>query len=511
MLFYTSCRKEDSTSNPEMKSYSISGTAQKGPFINGSELRIYELNNEFIPTGRSFHATLGNAGQFELANISLVSPYAEMIADGFYHNEICGSLSDERIELKAMVDLSENKSIHINIMTDLEYERVKSLIIESGYTIQDAKTQAQKEILKVFCLDSCTINNSETLDIIQFSEGDAILLALSMIIQGNQITSEMSRMLADIIADMKTDGEINDTLIKNTLLGNALSLNCDQIKQNLLDIYAELDLNLSGINNFDEYITYFIIHSPYGISTPFEFPESTANGVNVLDPERLVFQMNDCYSFAVTMPGEGNITVRMHKTDGMGIWWIQLFQAYGWNVSQYDYEENEQIFTSILNGVTIDLPFMFSQYGSASVEYYYNSSEIPNITKTITWGAEDNGSDFIFPNESPMGPNLLNMADSSEIVSENKYTVGLQKTGGWIVNFTLTCTNGIGIEVTDGYGIYTYDESEQRLNFTLAGKNEGDYISEIVFNISGKGEINLVSDDLEITEGSYLDRIYLVN
>ena len=154
---------------------------------------------------------------------------------------------------------------------------------------------------------------------------------------------------------------------------------------------------------------------------------------------------------------------------------------------------------------------MFSQYGSASVEYYYNSSEIPNITKTITWGAEDNGSDFIFPNESPMGPNLLNMADSSEIVSENKYTVGLQKTGGWIVNFTLTCTNGIGIEVTDGYGIYTYDESEQRLNFTLAGKNEGDYISEIVFNISGKGEINLVSDDLEITEGSYLDRIYLVN
>ena len=512
VFLFTSCKKEENPPDTEEQSYNIVGNVQKGPFANGSNITLYELNNQVSPTGRSFHATTGIQGQFDLMDITLVSPYIELIADGFYYNEILGSLSGERISLKAIADLSEQETININVLTNLEYERVKQLIENKGITIQDAKNEAQNELLSVFSLDSFTIDYFETLNIIQSGEGDAILLAISAILQGNHTTAELSNLLADIVTDMKEDGILNDTTIQNTLLGQALTINCDQIEINLMEKYSELGIVLDGINNFEEYVNYFITHSPYHVSTPFEFPESTENRLNVLDPERLEFQMMTDYAFAVDMPGTGKITIKMHRTSGMGGWWYSPSEAYGWNVSDYNFTAEEQIFTSTLNGVVIDLPIEFSEYGSALVEYYYNASETPALSKTITWGAEINDTaDFIFPDDSPAGPNLLNIADSLVIESETSYTVGLQKPGGWIIDFILTYANGIDIEVTNGYGIYTFEETEGQLNFTLAGPNEGLYRSEIAITITGEGEIQLVSDDLEIEEGVLLDRTYFIN
>jgi hypothetical protein len=90
--------------------------------------------------------------------------------------------------------------------------------------------------LKIFSLDTFLSANPETFDITHSEEGDAILLAISSILQGNTTTSGLSNLLSTISDDIKEDGTLDDTLLQNTLLGNALALNTESIKQNLLSV-----------------------------------------------------------------------------------------------------------------------------------------------------------------------------------------------------------------------------------------------------------------------------------
>ena len=61
-----------------------------------------------------------------------------------------------------------------------------------------AKAQAQQEVLAAFNLTSSAIGNSETLDISQSGEGNAILLAVSVILQGNRSEAQLTELLATL-------------------------------------------------------------------------------------------------------------------------------------------------------------------------------------------------------------------------------------------------------------------------------------------------------------------------
>ena len=205
-LCFFSC-KEDPGPSPvpveELKEYDVTGNAQKGPFINGSSVMIYDLDTDFKPTGRTFQVNTDAKGHFELSGIKLSSDYVQMIADGFYYNEVSGELSDERIMLKALVNLEGKSEININVLTSLEYERIRFLMANQTLSYQLAKSQAHNEILKVFNMETLQVGDAESLDIAKMSEGDGVLLAISAILQGNRSTAELSKLQADMIADMK--------------------------------------------------------------------------------------------------------------------------------------------------------------------------------------------------------------------------------------------------------------------------------------------------------------------
>ena len=143
------------------------------------------------------------------------------------------------------------------------------------------------------------------------------------------------------------------------------------------------------------------------------------------------------------------------------------------------------------------------------MEYYYNSASTPSFTKTISWGAENN-TDFIFPDDSPAGPNLILLEDSSEIYTDTTYTVGLRKPGNWDVHFSLNFDGDINVEVPGGWGNFTYEETPGFISFTLSGKDDGDYISEIIFRLNGEGTIQLISEELEPEEGVSLHKTFFV-
>ncbi|MBW3545986.1 MAG: hypothetical protein KY428_10380, partial [Bacteroidetes bacterium] len=176
-----SCEKEDTNIIIKDK---IEGFVQKGPFINGTSITISELNQKLMPTGRSFNTQIvDNKGSFQLNNVSLSSQFVELKADGFYFNEVSGNSSAAPLTLYALSDLSDKSSINVNVLSYLEKARVEYLIA-NGSKFPDAKKQAQREILAVFNIQKEDISQSETLDISQTGDDNAILLAVSVILQG---------------------------------------------------------------------------------------------------------------------------------------------------------------------------------------------------------------------------------------------------------------------------------------------------------------------------------------
>ena len=178
--------KSEDTDTSTSSAVTVSGSVQKGPYVQGTEITVRELDSSMTPTGNTFTGTIDdNTGSFSIKG-TLANKIAELAADGYYFNEVSGSLSSAKLSLQAFSDLTDNSSVNVNLMTHLEKKRVEYLMDNSKMTFAAAKTQAQTEILSFFNLDNVTLGNSETLDISKSGDGNAVLLAISAILQSDK-------------------------------------------------------------------------------------------------------------------------------------------------------------------------------------------------------------------------------------------------------------------------------------------------------------------------------------
>jgi len=215
-----SCSEKDensSSSGSGTSSNTVSGYVQKGPFIQGTVITVWELDSSLVQTGRTFIGTIDdNTGTFN-ARGNVVSPYVELSAVGYYFNEVSGSLSTAPLTLQALSDLNDNSSVNVNLMTHLEKKRVEYLI-DAGSTFTTAKSQAQAEIMKIFNIENVSLGSSETLDISKSGAGNAVLLAISALLQSDKTEAELTELLSTINTDIRTDGTLDSTTTKATLV-----------------------------------------------------------------------------------------------------------------------------------------------------------------------------------------------------------------------------------------------------------------------------------------------------
>jgi uncharacterized protein (TIGR02145 family) len=262
ILFTLSC-SDGGGGNPAgsepIKKASIKGVSQKGPFVEGSKATLYELNESFVQTGKSFTDIIAdNKGTFEIKSIELVSPYAMLEASGYYRNENTGKVSTAPITLFAIADVREKDQVNVNILTHLEYYRVLNLV-ESGKSVKDAKKQAQKEIFAVFGIDSDSFKDSEDMSIFGTSESDAALLAISVLLQSDLSEGEFSQRLTNFAQAIKTGGDWNNDAAKNAMTDWAASADLASIKNNILG--WELS---PAVPDFEKYVNDYW-NSNYGI------------------------------------------------------------------------------------------------------------------------------------------------------------------------------------------------------------------------------------------------------
>jgi uncharacterized protein (TIGR02145 family) len=186
------------------------GFAQKGPFMKGAMVDLFELKDGITleKTGRSIKGeVVDDEGRFKLTEVKLSSQYAIIRVKGFYHNEVTGRKSKAPVELYALLNLLEQKSPKVNVLTHLEFDRVSYLVTREGKTVKQAKKQAQSEILKAFYMDVEGVDNPEGLDIFGDTEADATLLAISVLLQGGRSESEVQALLTEISTALKTEGK----------------------------------------------------------------------------------------------------------------------------------------------------------------------------------------------------------------------------------------------------------------------------------------------------------------
>jgi hypothetical protein len=381
-LILYSCT-DDNESGSVIKKDRINGFVQKGPFINGTNITISELTNDLDQTGKSFISQItDNKGGFTANNLVLISPYVNLKADGFYFNEISGDQSAAQITLNALSDISDKSSINVNLLSSLEKPRTEYLI-KHGTPFGESKIQAQAEVLSLFNIQKEGMETSEELDISKEGDDNAILLAVSLILQGYRTEGELTELISNISSDLMEDGVLNTAALGSKLINQALILDTISIRNNLESRYQDLGVE-AVIPRFEKYLTNFIEHTTFEITEqPFIYPAEGLYGENILDLTKTQYTDTE-FSLAADLAEGANLKIKISSLAD-GIWYYLLMNGSetNWNVTTFDMDHKTQIFTTIESGRSSDLHMEFMQ-GDFLIEYFEKGSEVPSRTKTIT-------------------------------------------------------------------------------------------------------------------------------
>ena len=166
---------------------SITGYSQKGPFVKGSDVLLYELENgqTLKQTSLSYAGKIiSDDGRFRI-NADISSRYVYLQAKGYFHSELVGDISSGTLSLETVADVSKGNQVNINLLTHLEYNRVLHLVTKEGEDFSNAKKRAQRNVFNVFHIDATDFDNSENLELGGKNEADAALIAVSAILLSN--------------------------------------------------------------------------------------------------------------------------------------------------------------------------------------------------------------------------------------------------------------------------------------------------------------------------------------
>ena len=189
----------------------LSGVSQKGPFVTGTDITAYELENgrSLKQTGKTFGGKIERAdGTFDIKTVKLKSTFAYLVADGFYRNEVTGENSAATIKLRALTNLQGRTAANINLVTHLEYDRVQRLVTKEDSSVLKAKQAAEREIFAAFGIDNSGFKGfAEDFNILEEGDGNAALLAISALLQGDRNESELTALLAALSVDLGDNGK----------------------------------------------------------------------------------------------------------------------------------------------------------------------------------------------------------------------------------------------------------------------------------------------------------------
>ena len=216
----------------------VMGVAQKGPFVAGAAVALRGVDCKTLEsTGETFEGSVeSDRGEFKVEGVTLKSSCAVLEVTGKYLNEVSGSVTDDEISLRVLTDLKDRKAVNVNMLTHLEYERVKALVSTKNLTFAEAKVQAQREVLAAFDIGEAS-TEFESMDILEPGSDNAALLAVSVLLQGNSEVPEVAARADRIAFAIASNGLWDDVGTKKEIAvwaqGAEASGQMDAIRRNV--------------------------------------------------------------------------------------------------------------------------------------------------------------------------------------------------------------------------------------------------------------------------------------
>ena len=277
---------------------SLSGVSQKGPFVSGTDVTAYELENgrSLKQTGKTFGGKIENDdGLFNIMTVTLKSNFVYIVADGFYRNEVTGENSSTAIKLRAITNLKGRETANINLLTHLEYDRVQYLVTMMDSSVLKAKMAAEKEIFATF-----NINNSgfkgfaEDFNIFKAGDANAALLAISILLQGDRSESSLTNLLTNFSIDLRKDGSWDDSTTRAKMADWAMQADTSGKLGTIRGYVKGWGLGDGNVPDFEKYVRIFwSVENGLGVCGGSENPIGT---VRRISNPRSEYYAEDYYS-----------------------------------------------------------------------------------------------------------------------------------------------------------------------------------------------------------------------
>lgn len=221
-----------------VKDLDVAGVSQKGPFVKGSAVTVQGIDCKTMKfTDEVFEGEVkNNMGEFVVEKVNLSTTCAVVAVTGEYRSEMTGRKVSDKLTLRALTNLKDRTHVNVNLLTNLEYERVMYYVTEKGKSFDEAKDLAESEVLAAFGMAGKS-TEFENLDIFGTSDADATLLAISVLMQGDADVKTLTERLDKFNESFAESGTWNDDDTKKAItdwIANAVAKAVmDSIRKNM--------------------------------------------------------------------------------------------------------------------------------------------------------------------------------------------------------------------------------------------------------------------------------------
>lgn len=253
------------------KSKIIHGFAQKGTPVDQAEVRVVFLDESTLDrVGKAYMGKFeGDFGEYSVQVDSVESKIVQISVAGETtmdkYSEVRAVLATNDIIMNAVVDISSQNTINVNLFTHLETERVRELVRNQHLSFDEAKRQSRKEILELFRVKFLDDNGNErearppeTWSFFGHSIDDVFLMAGSILL--SRVSASLSDPLFEsLLEDFALEGKWNNDSAMYRIAKSAFTNNLSTMSGDVIYLSGKVGYDIdSWREKFDSTYSPFV-------------------------------------------------------------------------------------------------------------------------------------------------------------------------------------------------------------------------------------------------------------